>query len=53
MGVFNFLIDFQTVLSFTCFSNEFLDHINKNVSFQNAVFLHLIHYENLHRKCLN
>ena len=33
MGVFNFLINFQIVLSFTCFSHEFLDHINENVSF--------------------
>ena len=39
-----FLNNFQTVLSSTCFSHEFLVHINENVSFQHVAFLHLIRY---------
>ena len=46
-------IDFRTLLTFTCFSYELLVHINENVSFQHVAFLCLIHYGNLHRKCLN
>ena len=44
---------FGTLQSFSCFSHEFMVHINENVSFHHVVFLHLIRYVNLHRKCLN
>ena len=53
MDFFIFLINFRTVLSFTCFSHEFSVHINENVSFQHVAFLHFILYGNLHRECLN
>ena len=43
---------FRTLLSFSCFSHEFMVHINKNVSFHHVAFLNLISYGNLHRKCL-
>ena len=48
-----FLLIFRTILSFICFSQEFLVHINGNVSFQYLAFLHLIRYGNLYLKCLN
>ena len=35
-------------LSFSCFSHEFLVHINENVSFQPLTFLYLIPFGNLH-----
>ena len=44
---------FRTVLSFSCFSPEFLLHINENVSFHHVAFLHLIRYGNVHGKSLN
>ena len=48
-----FYLIFRTVLSFTCLSHKFLVRINENELFQHVAFLHLIHYGNLHRKCLN
>ena len=44
---------FLMLLFFSCFSHEFMVHINKNVSFHHVGFLHLSRYKNLHRKCLN
>ena len=39
---------------FFCFSqDEFLVHINENVSFQHVAFLYYIRYGNFHRKFLN
>ena len=44
---------FGTLLSFTCFSQVFLVHCNRNVLFYHVAFLQLIRYGNLYRKCLN
>ena len=41
-----FWLNFQTVLSFACFSHELLVHVNENVSFHRVEFLHLIRYGN-------
>ena len=41
------LYKFFERLSFSCFSHEFMVHINENVSFQQVAFLHLICYGNL------
>ena len=38
---------FRALLSFTCFSHEFLVHVNENVSFQHVAILHLIRHGNL------